>query len=223
MRRAVAHRMFASAVRLASKSAPLLAGSAAVGGGRAGAGVSRRAVATATAVVGGAALWLASEQGRTVSSAAAEKVVVAFGWNQYGQLGIGNEADQPQPQEIGLEGVAPRSVAAGSKSSAIVTVNGELYTFGCSKDGRLGHGFSAAGDNETMPRLVSELTGTEIKSVAVGDAHMAVSCARACGAGGFLTRARTGPRSRRSVAVLPPAGSCAHTIPILRRATRGRR
>lgn len=41
--------------------------------------------------------------------------------------------------------------------SAALTRNGELYTFGCGQDDRLGHGHSFEEPNQTIPRLVDSL------------------------------------------------------------------
>ena len=54
-----------------------------------------------------------------------------------------------------------------------MTSSGELYTFGCGKDSRLGHGTSIDAPNQDIPRLVAGLRGKTVKSVAVGEYHMA--------------------------------------------------
>ena len=58
-----------------------------------------------------------------------------------------------------------------SNSTAVVTSSGEVYTFGCGKDGRLGHGAGMDAPNQDVPRAVAGLT--HVASVAVGEYHMA--------------------------------------------------
>ena len=58
-----------------------------------------------------------------------------------------------------------------SNSTAVVTSSGEVYTFGCGKDGRLGHGAGMDAPNQDVPRPVAGLT--HVASVAVGEYHMA--------------------------------------------------
>ena len=62
-------------------------------------------------------------------------------------------------------------VAAGFRHSAVVTRAGQLLTFGCGEDGRLGHGTSFG--NRRLPELVMahSLRGFKIGSVACGGSH----------------------------------------------------
>lgn len=59
-------------------------------------------------------------------------------------------------------------------SSAAVTATGEVYTFGCGGDGRLGHGQIESGyvPNQDVPKHVDRL-GVHARKVAVGEYHMA--------------------------------------------------
>jgi alpha-tubulin suppressor-like RCC1 family protein len=54
-----------------------------------------------------------------------------------------------------------------------LTVSGEVYTFGCGKDARLGHGQSIDVPNQDIPRLVAGLRGKPVTHIAVGEYHMA--------------------------------------------------
>ncbi len=55
--------------------------------------------------------------------------VYSWGSNAFGQLVLGNEVDVSAPRSIGLN-QAPQTIACGGNSSAIVTENGSVYTFG---------------------------------------------------------------------------------------------
>ena len=47
---------------------------------------------------------------------------------------------QPRPKVIAMpEGKTVKKVVSGGIHSALLTTDGELYTFGCGSDGRLGH------------------------------------------------------------------------------------
>lgn len=123
---------------------------------------------------------------RTISAVAAvvpislvftEGSASSWGWNQYGQLGVGTEKDEASPTPIEFlrgKGVVALKSSGPSNSTAAVTASGSLYTFGCGKDARLGHGDSVDVPNQTIPRLVATLTGHSVKDVAVGEYHMVV-------------------------------------------------
>ena len=57
----------------------------------------------------------------------------------YGKLGHGDNMTQKSPKLLqGMVGKSARSVACGNRHSAVVTVDGELYTWGEGDYGRLG-------------------------------------------------------------------------------------
>ena len=62
-------------------------------------------------------------------------------------------------------------VAAGFRHSAVVTRAGQLLTFGCGEDGRLGHGASLANRRLPEPVMAQSLRGFKIGSVACGGSH----------------------------------------------------
>ena len=68
----------------------------------------------------------------------------AFGKGNYGQLGLGIDADQLLPALVGgadevFDGEAIVMVAAGPKFTACVTAKGTLWTWGYRTHGQLGH------------------------------------------------------------------------------------
>lgn len=84
--------------------------------------------------------------------------VSSFGFNEKGQLGIGNQIGQTSPTTIPLlVKITVRDVACGVSHSAAVSEEGSLYMFGAGSYGRCGHG--SEGDcyypveNETLARI----------------------------------------------------------------------
>jgi alpha-tubulin suppressor-like RCC1 family protein len=67
----------------------------------------------------------------------------------------------------------PKMIACGSHHYAVITEAGALYTWGCGKHGRLGHGEDT---DITEPKLVEffESLGTKVRDVALGVAHTVV-------------------------------------------------
>ena len=59
--------------------------------------------------------------------------------------------------------------ACGERGSACVTNGGQLLTWGCAADGRLGHGRPYI--DLHAPKIVAELRGLEVASVALGRTH----------------------------------------------------
>jgi alpha-tubulin suppressor-like RCC1 family protein len=65
----------------------------------------------------------------------------------------------------GLMGSHVTGVAAGSYHTLVCTAEGQLYTFGNSNHGQLGHGGQ---ENERAPRLVQGLVGKKVVGLAAG-------------------------------------------------------
>ena len=83
--------------------------------------------------------------------------VYSWGFNRYGQLGVGSENNANLPTEVdGLDDMGVVFISCGSEQTAALTADGKVYTFGRGQDARLGHG-ETSGSNETYPRLVVEL------------------------------------------------------------------
>jgi len=62
------------------------------------------------------------------------------------------------------------AVACGPRHAALITKNGEVYTWGCGDGGRLGHGSC---NSAPEPKMVLELSGRRVVQVACGDWHTA--------------------------------------------------
>jgi len=110
----------------------------------------------------------------TVACTAAGKTF-AWGWGLYGNLGHGDNKDRLSPTEVKWltdSGVFIKTVACGWRHSCAVTDNGELYTFGWSKYGQLGHGDNEISDK---PKVVAALKGRVVVAVSGGWRHTMAS------------------------------------------------
>jgi len=98
--------------------------------------------------------------------------VYSWGFNRYGQLGVGSESNALLPTAIpNLSNII--QISCGSEQTAALTSDGKVYTFGRGQDARLGHG-ETSGSNETYPRLVEELVSHNVVYVDAGKgSHMA--------------------------------------------------
>ncbi|XP_028274446.1 probable E3 ubiquitin-protein ligase HERC1 isoform X2 [Parambassis ranga] len=97
-----------------------------------------------------------------------EGEVFSWGDGEYGKLGHGNSATQKYPKIIQgpLLGKIVVCVSAGYRHSAVVTNDGELYTWGEGDFGRLGHSDS---QSRNVPTLVKDISG--VGQVACGSSH----------------------------------------------------
>ncbi|KAL7516639.1 hypothetical protein ACHAWX_001630 [Stephanocyclus meneghinianus] len=123
------------------------------------------------AVASGNASSSASSSASASSPVYGELTVYSWGRGEDGQLGIGDTSDQDEPTYVdALRGVGVKEIACGSGHTVVLTVEGEVYTWGRGDDGRLGHG-----DNgwKYVPRLTHSLTGQIITRVTCGSYHTA--------------------------------------------------
>ncbi|RLN96356.1 hypothetical protein BBJ28_00007921 [Nothophytophthora sp. Chile5] len=110
-----------------------------------------------------------------------QQQILGMGYNQAGQLGLGHQLQQHKGWRsytpIVVESLRDQSIldlSAGQNHSACVLSNGDVYTWGCGDDGRLGNGKSDEG--ATTPTLLKLLREVPIRARAVrcGARHMAV-------------------------------------------------
>mmetsp|Transcript_29055 Transcript_29055/g.41088 ORF Transcript_29055/g.41088 Transcript_29055/m.41088 type:complete len:593 (-) Transcript_29055:1722-3500(-) len=97
--------------------------------------------------------------------------VFSWGRGEDGQLGLGDTSDQDEPTYVdALRGVGVRQIACGSGHTVVLTIDGEVYTWGRGDDGRLGHG-----DNgwKYVPRITQSLAGQVVVQVTCGSYHTA--------------------------------------------------
>jgi len=96
--------------------------------------------------------------------------VYAWGKNSYGQLGFGTNEDSSLPKEIcSVRNLMVTHAACGSDHTALLTLDGGVFTFGAGNYGQLGHG--GGKNNEQNPKKVLELMGTEVSQISCGNRH----------------------------------------------------
>lgn len=91
-----------------------------------------------------------------------------YGWgkNFFGQLGLGDTVDRPQPTQLkSLRFQRVTYIRCGMDHTAALTRDGGVFTFGAGMYGQLGHCTSA---NEMLPRKVLELMGTTVTQICCG-------------------------------------------------------
>eukprot|EP01138_Halocafeteria_seosinensis_P005914 gb/GECG01006046.1/.p1 GENE.gb/GECG01006046.1/~~gb/GECG01006046.1/.p1 ORF type:complete len:452 (+),score=62.91 gb/GECG01006046.1/:1-1356(+) len=101
--------------------------------------------------------------------------VYSWGYGLFGQLGHGTEKDETAPRRIQfLQDSDVQYIVSGGNaiSSAAVSRDGELLTFGCGRDSRLGFGEAIDAPNQDTPRVVEGIEGRVVRA-AVGQTHMA--------------------------------------------------
>lgn len=77
----------------------------------------------------------------------------SFGFGSHGRLGHGDHASVWVPKLVAaLVGTSVRAIAAGDAHSVVVSAKGQVYTFGASGHGKLGHGQTA---RPAVPERVS--------------------------------------------------------------------
>ena len=96
--------------------------------------------------------------------------VYAFGFNNHGELGLGDTAHRETPTKIAALPGPARAVAAGGAFSLVLLQDGDVYAFGGNSDGELGLGDTIERDT---PTKIATLSGTVV-AVAAGSAHSLV-------------------------------------------------
>ncbi|KAM7524345.1 hypothetical protein LguiA_014247 [Lonicera macranthoides] len=99
--------------------------------------------------------------------------VFTWGSNREGQLGYTSVDTQATPRRVSSLKSRIVAVAAANKHTAVVSESGEVFTWGCNKEGQLGYGTSNSGSNYT-PRVVEYLKGKFFMGVATAKYHTIV-------------------------------------------------
>ncbi|XP_075638521.1 uncharacterized protein LOC142610565 isoform X2 [Castanea sativa] len=99
--------------------------------------------------------------------------VFTWGSNREGQLGYPSVDTQPTPRRVSSLRSKILSVAAANKHTAVVSETGEVFTWGCNREGQLGYGTSNSASNYT-PRVVEYLKGKVFSGVAAAKYHTVV-------------------------------------------------
>ncbi|OMO62649.1 Regulator of chromosome condensation, RCC1 [Corchorus olitorius] len=99
--------------------------------------------------------------------------VFSWGSNREGQLGYTSVDTQPTPRRVSSLRSKIVAVAAANKHTAVVSESGEVFTWGCNREGQLGYGTSNSASNYT-PRIVEYLKGRVFTGVATAKYHTIV-------------------------------------------------
>lgn len=93
----------------------------------------------------------------------------SWGYNYYGQLGIGNTIVQKTPQLIKFpNNVKAKLVSIGKDHCMTIGDDGNLYTWGRNQNGQLGIGNT---ENKNTPQLVNLSNGIKAKYIYSGGFH----------------------------------------------------
>lgn len=87
-----------------------------------------------------------------------------------GRLGYPSVDTQPTPRKVSTLKARVVAVAAANKHSAVLTEGGEVYTWGCNREGQLGYGTSNSASNY-VPRCIEYLKGRHLVSIAAAKYH----------------------------------------------------
>ncbi|CAN4091448.1 unnamed protein product [Withania somnifera] len=99
--------------------------------------------------------------------------VFTWGSNREGQLGYTSVDTQPTPRRVSSLRSKVVAVAAANKHTAVVSDLGEVFTWGCNKEGQLGYGTSNSASNYA-PRVVEYLKEKAFVRVAAAKYHTVV-------------------------------------------------
>ncbi|EOA29778.1 hypothetical protein CARUB_v10012869mg [Capsella rubella] len=99
--------------------------------------------------------------------------VYTWGSNREGQLGYTSVDTQATPRKVTSLKAKIVAVSAANKHTAVVSECGEVFTWGCNREGQLGYGTSNSASNYS-PRLVDYLKGKVFTAVASSKYHTLV-------------------------------------------------
>ncbi|XP_055818492.1 uncharacterized protein LOC129887419 [Solanum dulcamara] len=99
--------------------------------------------------------------------------VFTWGSNREGQLGYTSVDTQPTPRRVSSLRSKVVALAAANKHTVVVSDLGEVFTWGCNKEGQLGYGTSNSASNYA-PRVVEYLKGKAFVGVAAAKYHTIV-------------------------------------------------
>lgn len=98
--------------------------------------------------------------------------IFSFGKNDFGQLGFGDTEDRSYPMNLKfLNFLKARYISCGENFTAVLTLDGGVFTFGAGMYGQLGHGQIG---HEYLPRKIPDLMGSQVSQIACGRCHTLV-------------------------------------------------
>ncbi|CAJ2672066.1 unnamed protein product [Trifolium pratense] len=99
--------------------------------------------------------------------------VFTWGSNREGQLGYTSVDTQPTPRRVSSLRSRIVAIAVANKHTAAVSDLGEVFTWGCNREGQLGYGTSNSASNYT-PHVVESLKGKTLTKVSAAKYHTIV-------------------------------------------------
>ena len=98
--------------------------------------------------------------------------LMAFGYNNHGQLGSGNNQTQPTPKLVrGLENRQVTVLSCSLYHSVVAVLEMEVLAFGRNDFGQLGLGDTS---HRSIPQSILRLKGRTITSLACGQYHTCI-------------------------------------------------
>ena len=94
------------------------------------------------------------------------KKVWTFGYNQFGQLGLGDNEDRNLPTEI--ENFRVKEVSGGACHMVVIDMENNVWTFGCNGSGQLG-----LGDNQDT-NVPTQISNLKVRQVSCGEIHTVI-------------------------------------------------
>lgn len=104
--------------------------------------------------------------GATTCALRADATVLCWGWNAFGQLGVGDSLDRTSPEPVLGLGAA-RAISVGSGHSCAILLSGAVACWGWNYSGQLGTGDRA---DAAAPTAVVGLVEA-VSAIAAGDEH----------------------------------------------------
>lgn len=99
--------------------------------------------------------------------------VFTWGSNREGQLGYTSVDTQPTPRRVTTLKAKVVAAAVANKHSVVLTECGEVFTWGCNREGQLGYGTSNSASNP-VPRVVEYVRGKMFRAVSAAKYHTVI-------------------------------------------------
>lgn len=98
--------------------------------------------------------------------------VMAWGWNQYGQLGLGNTTNQDTPRQIPASSLSNVvAIAVGLSHSLALCSNGQVMAWGSNGFGELGIGITPYPWYQTKPQAIPGSSLSNVTSIDAGSMY----------------------------------------------------
>ncbi len=119
---------------------------------------SDRLVPTQVAALASVAVRCVAGGWRHSAAVTTDGAIYAWGWNKFGQLGLGDALDRTAPAQLPGLPQPVRTLSCGWRHTVAITESAEVYSWGRGVSGQLGHGDEA--DVHSPKRLEALCAGT---------------------------------------------------------------